>query len=222
MEPPQEPAPPVGGSPDDSVAALLQRWHAGDRAALDALLARHLPWLRGYVKSRLGPALRARGETIDFVQEVVVDLLQYAPRFVVEDADRFRGMLARIVENNLRDADDWYAAKRRALSRETALPADSVLQLDPAARSVTRPSEHAERAESRNWLLLALEFLEPDDRKVILLRQWEERSFAEIGQLLGIGESGARMRFQRALPKLARAVEDLAGGAVPGGEVAGA
>jgi RNA polymerase sigma-70 factor (ECF subfamily) len=194
---------------------LLQRWHAGDRSALDALLAQHLPWLRGYVKARLGPALRARGETVDFVQEAVVDLLQYAPRFVVEDADCFRGLLARIVENNLRDADDWYGAKRRALSRETMLPGDSALQLDPAARSVTRPSEHAQRNESRNWVLLALELLEPEDRKVILLRQWEELSFTEIGERMGIGESGARMRFQRALPKLARAVEELTGGGGP-------
>jgi RNA polymerase sigma-70 factor (ECF subfamily) len=221
MDPQERPAPDAAPTAD-SVAALLERWHAGDRAALDALLAQHLPWLRRYVQARLGPALRARGETVDFVQEAMVDLLRYAPQFVVGDADRFRGLLARIVENNLRDADDWFAAKRRALSRETALPNDSVLHLDPTASTVTRPSQHAERAESRNWILLALEFMDPEDRKVIVLRQWEELSFAEIGAQMGIGESGARMRFQRALPKLARAVEDLSRGALPGGEPAGA
>jgi RNA polymerase sigma-70 factor (ECF subfamily) len=202
----------MAAPPEGSIMVLLERWHAGDRAALDDLLAQHLPWLRDYVRARLGPALRARGETVDFVQEVAVDVLQYAPRFVVDDADQFRGLLARIVENNLRDANDWFAAQRRRLSRETALPGDSVLRLHAGARSVTRPSGAAERVERENMLRLALELLPPDDRKVILLRQWEERPFAEIGELMGIGENGARMRFQRALPKLAKAVEELARG----------
>lgn len=199
-------------APDESVGTLLRRWHEGDRAALDRLLELHLPWLQDYVRQRLGPALKARGETADFVQEAFVDVLRYAPAFVVDDADQFRGLLARIVENNLRDAHDWFAAKRRALSRETVMPRDSVLQLDGAARGVTRPSQNAQRNEHQSWVRLALELLEPDDRKVILLRQWDELSFAEVGAQMGITESGARMKFQRALPKLAATVERLVKG----------
>ena len=199
-------------APDESIGTLLRLWHEGDREALDRLLELHLPWLRQYVQQRLGPALKARGETADFVQEAFVDVLRYAPAFVVEDADQFRGLLARIVENNLRDANDWFAAKRRALSRETVMPRDSVLQLDGAERAVTRPSQHAQRNEHQNWVRLALELMEPDDRKVILLRQWDELSFVEIGERMGVTESGARMRFQRALPRLAATVEKLVRG----------
>jgi RNA polymerase sigma factor (sigma-70 family) len=61
---------------------------------------------------------------------------------------------------------------------------------------------------------LALELLDPRDRDVVLLRQWKELSFAEIAEELGISESGARMRFQRALPKIAKQVAALREGRV--------
>ena len=53
------------------------------------------------------------------------------------------------------------------------------------------------------------ELLEPEDRQVVMLRQWHEFEFAEIGQRMGLSEDAARMRFQRALPKLARKLEGL-------------
>src|SRR5262245_60828530 len=42
---------------------LLQRLREGDRGALDALVARDLDWIRGYVRRRLGNALRSRMES---------------------------------------------------------------------------------------------------------------------------------------------------------------
>ena len=61
-----------------------------------------------------------------------------------------------------------------------------------------------QKAEREAMLRLALELLEPEDREVLVLRQWQQRSFAEIGQELGIATDAARMRFQRTLPKLAQ------------------
>ena len=82
---------------------LLTRCHHGDRAALDKLLARDLGWLRQHVRSRLGSLLRAKGEVDDYVQEAMVEILRYGPRFVVSDKLQFRALLARITENVLRD-----------------------------------------------------------------------------------------------------------------------
>jgi len=48
----------------------------------------------------------------------------------------------------------------------------------------------------------ALQDLAPDDREAVLLRYFENRSFAEIGDALRLGENGARMRVTRALEKL--------------------
>lgn len=196
----------------ESTIVLLRRWHAGERAALDRLLEIHLPWIRERVEVRLGPLLRARGASEDYVQDAMLEVLRYSPRFLIEDRAQFRALMARIVENMLGDQNDWFRRKRRDLHRERPLPDDSVLMLDRPRDSVTRPSEHAIRGEQQAWTRLALELLEPDDRKLILLRQWEERPFAEIGREMGITEDAARMRFQRALGRIARKVEELARG----------
>lgn len=188
---------------------LLQRWQAGDRAALDALIQRDLPWIRARVHHRLGALLRARGETEDYVQEAMLEVLHYGPKFASESLHRFRALLARIIENMLRDRNDWYRAKRRTISREQPLPSDSILDLDRPDRSVTRPSVDAGRRETESLVRLALELLEPDDRKVLLLRQWDELSFPEIATRMGIAPDAVRMRFRRALPKLAQKVAAL-------------
>jgi DNA-directed RNA polymerase specialized sigma24 family protein len=59
------------------------------------------------------------------------------------------------------------------------------------------------------WVRLALELLDPDDRAVIVLREYRDLSFGEIAQFLGTTEDVARMRFARALPRLARCMEKL-------------
>jgi RNA polymerase sigma-70 factor, ECF subfamily len=194
---------------------LLVAWHAGDRGALQELIARDLPWIEQHVRRRLGPLLRARGDTQDYVQDAMIEVLQYGPRFVSTSQSRFRNLIARIIENTLRDRHDWYKAKRRALSRERPMPADSVLDLDNPELSVTRPSEHAQRHERDALVRLALELLDPEDRKVILLRQWNEMSFPDVGAELGISADSARMRFTRALPRLGQKVVELRSGKNP-------
>jgi RNA polymerase sigma-70 factor (ECF subfamily) len=210
-------ASPRGRMASDDTRQLLQRWHAGERAAIDALVARDLPWIVQFVHARLGPLLRARGETMDYVQSAVIDVLAYTPRFVTDDRDRFRGLLARIVENHLRDAHDHHQAGRRNPARETPLPDDSVLDLDVGARPATEPGSRAARNEREAWVRLALELLPGEDRQVLLLRQWHELEFAQVGARLGLSEDAARMRFQRALPKLARKLEELRAGRLDGG-----
>jgi RNA polymerase sigma factor (sigma-70 family) len=48
----------------------------------------------------------------------------------------------------------------------------------------------------------ALHELNESDRSIILLRFFEDRSFAELGQQIGTAENAARMRVDRALEKL--------------------
>ncbi|MEE2887268.1 MAG: sigma-70 family RNA polymerase sigma factor [Planctomycetota bacterium] len=195
--------------PPSETMNLLLRWHSGDRSAIDQLIARDLPWIQQQVRKRLGPALRMRGDTEDYMQDAMIEALKYCPRFVSRSQSRFRNIMARIIENVLRDKNRWHQARRRAMSKERRIPSDSVLDLDPPNESVTRPSEGAQQNERELWVRLALEFLRPDDRKVILMRQWESKSFAEIAEELGITAETARMRFHRSLPRLGRKIMEL-------------
>jgi len=192
--------------------ALLRRWHRGDREALNALLEQNLPFIRNYLRKRLGPALRRKGESMDFVQDAMVEFLRYGPRFELAGAAPFRALMVKIIENVLRDKHDWFTARRRDLHRERPLPEGSVLGLQPSLGSVTRPSEAAQHREEEGWIRLGLELLEPRDRDVIHLRIFAKASFKEIGDHFGLDQVAARARFLRALPRLARIVEDLRAG----------
>jgi RNA polymerase sigma-70 factor (ECF subfamily) len=191
---------------------FLQRWHAGDLEGLNALLERHLPWLREQVHRQLGPVLRKKGDTSDYVQDAMVQFLRYAPRFTVSDEPSFRALVLRVAVNSLRNQYDWFTAKRRAIARERPLPADTVLDLDPGHGEVRTPSKSAIRLEREAWVRLGMELLGPEDREILILREWEDTPFPEIGERLGITQEAARMRHNRAALRLADRVWALRNG----------
>jgi RNA polymerase sigma factor (sigma-70 family) len=198
-----------GESGDDPTRALLQRWRDGDQEAIAELLQRELPWVRQLVARHLGPQLRQRLGESDCVQDAMLDFLRYGVRFVVQDQHQLRGLLARIVDNNLRDQDAWWRARRRAGDREQPLPSQSSLDLAAAA---TRPSAAAASNEARDWVRLAIELIEPEDRKVIVRRDWDGVEFTELGAELGLSANAARMRWVRAVARLADKVTELRSG----------
>lgn len=193
---------------------LLKRWHSGDALALDALVARDLGWIRARVRARLGPLLRAKEETDDVVQDALLELLRYGPRFLLKSRSHFRALLARIVENVLRDQTDRFQAYKRAARREVSLENCGSLSLDVPMATDTTPSEAAEKAEWRALLRIGLELLDSKEREVVLLRQWDGLHFNEVAARLSISEDAARMRFQRALARLSGIIERLRAGRI--------
>lgn len=184
---------------------LLSRLHSGDGHALGALLERDLPWIRAQVEKQLGKELRRHFSAEDIVQETMVQILRDGPRFTISDQAHFRALLARMITNVLRMKHRFLHQERRDVGRETALHSRSaVLDLDA---SQTRPSQAAIRSETQAWMQLCMDLLDPKDREVIVLRQWQELSFVEIGTKLEIDQAAARMRFERALARLARLVK---------------
>jgi len=196
-------------SDEPRTLTLLQRWHGGDRQALETLLHRDLPWLRGEVQRRMGNELRERADADDVVQQAMIAVLQSGPRFLLDDREHYRALMLRIVENTIKKQIRLGRQQKRDAAREEPLPSGSVLALDASG---TRPSAAADRNEKRAWVQLALELLPDGDREVILMRQWEGLPFATVGGKLGIAEDAARMRFDRALARLARTVQQLRAG----------
>lgn len=193
---------------------LLDRHAAGDREALGELLRREMPWLRTYVSRRLGAALRQKDETMDQVQDAIVDFLRGAPRFTVATSDQLRALLARVVENNLRDRDDWFRARRRAQDAEQPFPSESVLHLAPGAHEPATPSQAAANTEWRGWVRLAMELMDPEERRILVLREWDDLSFVEIGERYGLSANAARMKWTRAVARLADRIATLRQGRV--------
>jgi RNA polymerase sigma factor (sigma-70 family) len=199
----------------DTTQELLRRWHAGEPAALPSLVEAHLPWLRQHLERRVGAFLRQREDPEDYLQSAVLEFLRDGPRFQVRDAAQFRNLLARVVENTLRDRNDWYRAKRRDLGRDAPLPSESVLALDPALATSATPSRAAATGELREWVRLGLELLDADDKRLVVAREFEDRSFVSLGAEMGMTENAVRMRWVRAVGRLADVMRSLRSGALP-------
>jgi RNA polymerase sigma-70 factor (ECF subfamily) len=187
----------------------LLRWHKGDEAALDALLGCHLSWIKTHVRQRLGKGLRRRVESSDIVQDAILQFLRYGPRILLSSEKQFRTLMARIVENVLRDKHDWFTAYRRAVSKERPLPSETVLYLEHGIGNEKTPSISAQRHEEEEWLRLGMELLDPDDQELLVLYQWEHLTFEEIGKRLGLATDVAWKRHQRAFIRLAELVGDM-------------
>ena len=203
------PAPPPDEVRSDDTAQLLGRWRNGDRAAFDAILRDAMPWLTAHVDRRLGDRLRSHEELEDFVQDALVDFLTYGPGFEVRSRALLYALLKRIVENVLRDKNDYYRAKRRTRSVERPLLSDSVLQLDPPRTHVESPSGDLRRSEDEARVRMALELMDPEERQVLVMREWDQLTFAKIGAEIGVSEPAARMRSHRAMMRLSEIVHRM-------------
>lgn len=189
----------------------LRQWHHGDRASLERLLKRDLPWIQDCVRRRIGPKLQSKADAEDYIQDVLIEALRYTPKFIVQSRSQFRALLCRIAENIICKHVEYFSARRRDMDRESPLPKDSVLNLHVTNGSEERPSQLAMKEEEKAWLRLALELMEPEARRVILLRDWDKLSFKRIGDELSISEDAARMRHRRAMEALVKEIDELAG-----------
>jgi len=194
----------------DNTRDLLQQWYAGDQKALEGLLEQNLEWMRDHIRREISPKVRRKLDTMDVVQDGVVRLLKYGPKFAPENQAQFRALISTILLTAFRDRIDHLQAGIRDMDRERGFPDRGLSRMDFLERSVTRPDAASERNEMQEWIQLGLELLDPDDRKVIRLRQFEQHSYAEVAEIMDLPNSDtARMRFNRALPKLADKIKEM-------------
>lgn len=184
----------------------LKQWNKGDKNGLNALLERHLPWIRSQASKKIGPMLRNKAETCDYVQDAMIQFLQYAPRIQLSDENHFRALILRIIQNTLNNKYEWYCARRRDMARERPLPNSTILNLDQQHVDRKTPSQVSSDHEEEAFIRLAMELLKPSDSEIIILRQWDKLSYVEIGEKLELTPAAARKRNDRAVLRLADTV----------------
>ena len=199
---------------DDPISTYFREGCKGDRRAMEKLLERHLDWIERFAHRKLSPLLRAKTETGDIVQDALVQFLRHGPRFTISNDRQLRALLARIVENVLHDKYDWFTALRRTVAKERPLPPDTVLNLAPSEGTGRTPSQIVHKNEQEAWVRLGLELLEPEDRRVLILRDWDGLTYIEIGEQLKVSEFAARRRYLRSLGLLAKTVKFLRAGQI--------
>ena len=152
-----------------------------------------------------GPAIRARVEIEDLVQEVFLRALQ-TPRGLPSDAgsgdQALWAFLARIARNTVVDVARALRARKRS-GRETRLDHSTwsrtgSFAVDPAARG-PGPVTRLVAGETVEALQRSFDALPPDHQRVIGLRQFEGLSAELTGRRMGRSASAVHSLYRRAL-----------------------
>jgi RNA polymerase sigma-70 factor (ECF subfamily) len=182
----------------------IRRLKSGDREALSDAFAYYRSRLKNMIRVRLDSRLTARVDPSDVLQEAFVDASRQVQGFVRQPRVMtyvwLRGLawqrLLKIQRRHL-------GAQRRDAGRELSLPLESsVLLARHVLSSEPTPSQQMLHEELRDCVQRALAELDPVDREVILMRDFEDMSNVEVAQALSLKPAGATMRYGRALFRL--------------------
>jgi len=193
-------------SPETS--ELLRRAGAGEAEAMDALLKKQREPLRRMVGLRLDPALAARVDASDVVQEVLLEASRRLTDYLRQPGMPFHLWLRHIAKDHMIDMHRRHRlAQRRSLDREQPIrvAGADASSLDLAAQFFDQeltPASAAIRQELERRLDVAVAALGEDDREIILMRHFEQLSNQKVATMLGLSEAAASMRYLRALRRM--------------------
>lgn len=196
--PPIDPLPALQTS-----VVLLRKAKAGDRQALNDLIARYYERVRRLVRIRMSAQLRRSLESCDLAQETLRVAAGKLAAFEPRDHHAFIRWLAVIAQHQINDARAKFEAEKRDRGREVPLEASSSMELG-YADSGPSPGSVAGDAELREIYDACVTQLPEEYREIILLKEFEDASWEEIRKATGAPTAhAAQQKFYRAQVKLA-------------------
>jgi RNA polymerase sigma-70 factor (ECF subfamily) len=177
----------------DTDAALVTRLRSGDGAAFEELVRAHMPRMLRVARRFLMNEEDAR----DAVQDAFVSAFRSIGKF--EGTSMLGTWLHRIVVN----ACLIRLRTRRRHPEEDLEPylprfAEDGHQVEPSVAWSEPADEALERVELANMVRAAIEQLPETYRVILLLRDIEELSPAEVAEMLGITTNAVKIRLHRA------------------------
>ena len=174
--------------PDEETMARVA---AGRSDLLERLVRRHSVRLLTFICRLVGD--RHRGE--ELFQDVFLTV--WTKRQQYQYPRPFRPWLYAIAVNKCRES-----------LRRRPLPAGPFGDQDPASADAT-PCEEAMASEQASLLLRAVNRLSPQQRAVVMLRVWDELSYAEIAEVVGCTEVTVRSHMHLGLAALRKELEHV-------------
>ena len=175
-------------------AALVVLAKGGDREALDELARQAGPKAYGFALQ----LLRNREDALDVTQEALVSFFDHLDRF--DEARQLDPWLLSIVRNQAYD----FLRRRKVRAAESL---DALLEQGAALPAGQGPTafDRIERDELRARLWRALGDLSSEHREILVLRDYQDLSYLEIAEVLGVPKGTVMSRLHRAR----RALRDL-------------
>jgi RNA polymerase sigma-70 factor (ECF subfamily) len=191
--------------------SLIASAKLGNIEALNKLFAKYQQRVLRIVRLRLTPGMRQKLklQSMDIVQEVFMYAFEHFEDFEPKSEGHFLNWLSAKVKHYICDRLHYVSRQKRS-SEGGEISVDqeydninntSVLKLQIADDGTT-PTQHIVKKESEALLDEILCQLDEEDREIIINRNLEELTFAEIGQMYGKSEDAVRKQYVRAFKKL--------------------
>jgi RNA polymerase sigma-70 factor (ECF subfamily) len=175
---------------------LVEEFQRGDRYAFDVLVGRWDRKIQGAIYRIMGPEEDAR----DLSQETLLKAYRALGSFKKEA--RFSSWLYQIALNVCRDR-----MRRRKARPQVSL--DEMMEageIAPLGRG-PNPLEMIEARDLSRTVAAAVESLPPEQREVIVLKEYQGLTFLEIAQALDVPISTVKTRLYRGLGQLRQRLE---------------
>ena len=190
-----------GGSGGD---AALDAVRNGDRAATERLVRDHAPWMLAVARR----ILRDNEQAEDAVQNAFASIFKNLDRF--EGRSALKTWMHRIVVNEA-------LTLRRRTQRAQEAPIDDLLpefddigcRTEDAWTNVDTPEALLQQTQTRARISELIDTLPDHYRIVLMLRDIEEWSTAEVAEALDLSETNVKVRLHRARAALKKLLEPL-------------
>ena len=191
---------------------LIGQAREGDRGAVEELCTRYQRRVLAAVRVRLGADLRRKIESMDIVQQVMMEAVGKLGELDFRTEGAFLKYLNCMVENRIRDEAARQHAQRRDARRECSLdaprsPGDETPLINLSGNSARTPSKVLMMREDLARLEQALDRLKaesPDYCQLIVAVQLEGQTYGELAAEHGTSADAIRMRLKRAMAALTR------------------
>jgi RNA polymerase sigma-70 factor (ECF subfamily) len=186
----------------DSISTLLLRARSGDRQALDRLFGLCRSYVLVIAEAQVNSWAGAKFSASDLVQQTLMDAYRGFAEFRGGTTAEWLGWLKQIASHNACDLARHYAGtQKRLVKKEVPLEPDS--QVIGRTNDVPNtPSVLAVLQEQQLLLTDAIAQLSSDHREVIVLRNLQGLSFADIALRLGRSRPAVQMLWMRAIESL--------------------
>jgi RNA polymerase sigma-70 factor (ECF subfamily) len=174
-----------------------------DMALLGQLFDEHRERLLSMLRRRIDPALAARIDAEDVLSETFLQGQRRWKAFRGRADAKPYPWLYRIALDCLIEAWRRETRQRRDPRAELPWPEHSSVQIGLGlVHRGTSPTQAAGRAELRRRMKQVLDLLPGKDRDILRMRHEDGLSHADTGEVLGITENAATVRYVRALQRL--------------------
>jgi RNA polymerase sigma-70 factor (ECF subfamily) len=190
--------------PDQAESNFIARLQSGDERAAEELVGANAGWMLSVARRYLVDTALAE----DCVQDAFMNAFQNIESF--EGRSKIKSWLHRILVNAA-------LTKIRKNRRHDERPIDNLLpkfdefdcRIEASWPDIPTPAEILENTQIRNLVADNIHQLPQNYRIVLLLRDIEEMSTAEVSKLLEVTEGTVKIRLHRARAALKKLLEPI-------------